>query len=124
MVGFSLSRKQKGDDAEKLALDHLLCRGLVLRQRNYSCRLGEIDLIMFDPRNDSLVFVEVRYRKNNHFGGAAASVTSSKQKRIYKTAMHYMQQHDPDMSARFDVVAIEGDIKGKNEINWIINAFQ
>lgn len=118
-----LSRKEKGDHAEQLALDYLSSQGLELLQRNYRCRVGEIDLVMYDPLSSNTVFVEVRYRKNSHFGGAAGSVTPQKQQRISKTALHYIQQHGPSISARFDVVAIEGGIEGKNTINWIKNAF-
>ena len=67
-----------------------------------------------------LVFVEVRYRKNTEFGGAAASVTHKKQQRIIKAALAYQQKNAPQSSMRFDVVAIEGD---NRKLNWIKNAF-
>ena len=88
-------------------------------EKNYRCRRGEIDLIMQD--NDSLVFVEVRYRKNNDFGGALESITRKKQQKIQTTALHYMQNHQ-DMSARFDVIAITGTGR-KQDVEWIKNAF-
>ncbi len=69
---------------------------------------------------ESLVFIEVRYRKNADFGGAAASITHKKQQRIIKAALAYQQKHAPQSSMRFDVVAIEGI---NNTLNHIINAF-
>ena len=73
---------------------------------------------------ETLIFVEVRFRKNADFGGAAASVTPKKQQRIIKAALAYQQQKAPQSSMRFDVVAIEGDnVSNNSEINWIENAF-
>lgn len=111
-------RKIKGDKAEEQACQFLQSKGLTLLERNFSTRAGEIDLIMQD--NDSLVFIEVRYRKNSNFGGAAMSVTPKKQQRIIKAALAYQQKYAPQSSMRFDVVAIEGENK---DLNWIANAF-
>ena len=132
---------KKGNQAEQLACDFLLKKGLILKQKNFNTPAGEVDLIMLDPRSsnqrssnqsssnlrksdESLVFIEVRYRKNADFGGAAASVTPKKQQRIIKAALAYQQQNAPQSSMRFDVVAIEGDnINNKPKIDWIENAF-
>lgn len=115
-------RKKRGNQAEQLACDYLQNKGLMLLTRNYGISAGEVDLIMRD--DDTLVFIEVRYRKNADFGGAAASVTTKKQQRIIKAALSYQQQHAPQSSMRFDVVAIEGDNKENSiEINWIKSAF-
>ena len=119
-------KRKKGNKAEELACDFLLKKGLLLKQKNFNTPAGEVDLIMLDPRNpdESLVFIEVRYRKNADFGGAAASVTPKKQQRIIKAALAYQQQNAPQSSVRFDVVAIEGDNVSNNpKINWIENAF-
>ncbi len=89
-----------------------------LIKRNFATKAGEVDLIMQD--GESLVFIEVRYRNNTDFGGAAESVTPKKQQRIIKAALAYQQYHAPQSSMRFDVVAIEGD---NRELNHIINAF-
>ena len=122
------TRKQKGDEGEALACQYLQEQGLELVTTNFTSKFGEIDLIMNDAQRGNLVFIEVRYRKNNQYGGAAISVTPKKQRRIIKTALYYMQRHAPHTAARFDVVAIEGNInnsiQGKNTINWIIDAFQ
>ncbi len=114
---------QSGESAESLAWAFLEKRGFKLIQKNFRTKVGEIDLIMKD--RICLVFVEVRYRKNEDFGGAAASITASKQTRIRKTAQLFIQKNaNLDYEeCRFDVVAISG--VGKNiDIQWIDNAFQ
>ena len=106
-----------GDRAENQALKYLKGQGLKHRESNYRSRFGEIDLIMMDQ--DSLVFVEVRYRQYQSWGGAAASVGRTKQRKLIKTGLAYLQRHDPEAICRFDVVAING----KQQIDWIKNAF-
>ncbi|HFC91802.1 MAG TPA: YraN family protein [Leucothrix mucor] len=113
-----MDSKIKGDDTEQLACDYLQANGLHLLQRNFFSRYGEIDLIMGD--GNTVVFIEVRYRKNRQYGGAAASVTLAKQQRIIKTALHYQQKNAPQDAMRFDVVAVEGNT---SQIEWIQNAF-
>jgi putative endonuclease len=121
-------KRKKGDQAEQLALDYLQNRQLLLLQKNFQVTAGEVDLVMQDKTDGTLVFVEVRYRKNADFGGAAASITPKKQQRIIKAALAYQQKHAPQSSMRFDVVAIEGDNSTHNntkdyDINWIKSAF-
>ena len=114
------SNKAKTDGrhySEDLALKYLKRRGLKLLMRNYSCRYGEIDLIMQDKA--ALVFVEVRYRKRDDYGGAVESVDRHKQSCIANTAASYLQTHSWDGPCRFDIVAIQGKAKPQ----WIINAF-
>jgi putative endonuclease len=111
------SRQARGESEEQRACEYLQAQGLSLITQNFSCRMGEIDLIM--KHKESLVFVEVRYRKNKEFGGAAASVTRGKQRKIIRTALFYQQKYAPKSCMRFDVVAIEGD----NELQWIPSAF-
>ncbi|TNF34469.1 MAG: YraN family protein [Gammaproteobacteria bacterium] len=110
----------KGQEIEQLACDFLQSQGLVLIEKNYRCRQGEIDLIM--RQNNTLVFVEVRYRKNQLFGGARESITQHKQNRLQTTALHYMQRHQINDNARFDVIAITG-AENRDNIEWIQNAF-
>lgn len=107
-----------GAIAEKQAEQYLIKCQLTLIQRNFRSKMGEIDLIMQDA--DSLVFVEVRYRKNDHFGGAAASVDTRKQRKLIKTAQYYLAWHPKyaKIACRFDVVCIQGD-----NIEWLKNAF-
>ena len=103
---------QLGEDA---ALSYLQQRGLVLVERNFLCKGGELDLVM--QEGDVLVFVEVRKRADRSHGGAAASVTLVKQKRLTAAAHHYLQRYRMPPACRFDVVAIDGD-----ETSWIRNA--
>jgi len=112
------SRKKSGNDAEQQACKYLQSHGLKLLEKNFTIKAGEVDLIMRE--GETLVFIEVRYRKNAYFGGAAASVTLKKQQRIIKASLAYQQKHKPQSSMRFDVVAIEGD---NRELNWIRSAF-
>lgn len=108
-----------GQQFEKLALAYLQKQGMRLIQQNFLCKLGEIDLIM--QHDDCLVFVEVKYRVSNAFGGAAAAVTASKQKKLIRTAKWYLQQHKlNDAACRFDVIAIEGH--EPYQYQWIRNA--
>ncbi|SFE54788.1 YraN family protein [Nitrosomonas sp. Nm166] len=109
----------KGSDAEQLAVSYLQRQHLVLVAQNYRCRFGEIDLIMRD--GTTLVFIEVRMRANEHFGGAAASITSSKQIKLLRTARHYLSQLHTEPPCRFDAVLLSGNKMG---IEWIKNAFE
>lgn len=116
-----LRGRKKGDVAEQRAQHYLERQGLRTLQRNYTCRAGEIDIIMLD--RDTLVFVEVRYRRQNRFGSAAESVTSSKQKKIIRAASHWLNsQNRHDAPCRFDVLTLTGE--GDAQIEWITNAFQ
>lgn len=123
-MGFSHEDKRtdkriKGDEKERLAEEYLAARGFRLIERNFLCKSGEIDLIMKDQ--DSLVFIEVRYRENQEFGGALASITAGKQKKLRRAAEYYLLQHfgNTPPPCRFDVVGIEG----QDEIMWVKNAF-
>jgi len=79
--------------------------------------LGELDLIMDD--NNTLVIVEVRFRKNNNYGSAAESVTKTKQNRIILTTQTFISERNVKCPIRFDVIAISGN----GNIDWIKNAF-
>ncbi len=94
-----------GAQAEDQALHFLLGQGLKLKQRNYTCRLGEIDLILLEGA--TLVFVEVRMRSRRSFGGAAQSITARKRQRLLATARHYLSQQRTTPACRFDAVLIE-----------------
>lgn len=109
-----VSSIQKGQIAEQTALLYLEQQGLRLIERNFSTRLGEIDLIMWQQH--TLVFVEVRHRTNPHFGGAAASVSVAKQDKLWKTAQIYLQKLPNIPACRFDLLAINGV-----KIEWIRN---
>ena len=114
--------KQLGQAAEDAAALLLQQAGLELLERNFSCKTGEIDLIFKD--NEQLVFVEVRFRKNQLFGGAAASVTLAKQKKLQRTAYFYLNRWRQPPACRFDVLAMTLDTNQQLVCeNWIKNAF-
>ena len=105
----------RGREAEALAARHLEGHGLRVVARNFRVRGGEIDLICRDGR--VLVFVEVRQRSRSDYGGAGASITISKQRRIVLAARHYLAGQ-PECDCRFDCVLIEGE-----RLEWLKNAF-
>jgi len=96
-----------GKEAELAAIKWLKEQQLALIETNYHCRFGEIDIIMQD--GDMLVFIEVRLRSNAKFGGAASSVTHSKQQKVITTAKHFLMCHTQYAKhhCRFDVIAYE-----------------
>ena len=113
--------KQAGDAAEESALRHLQQAGLRLLERNYRTPGrggGEIDLIMRAP-DGTTVFVEVRQRANASHGGAAASISATKQRRIIFAARHYLMRLREPPPCRFDVVTLERDV-----IQWLQAAFE
>ena len=114
-------QQRSGKQYEELACEHLRRHGLKLLTRNYHCRRGEIDLVMRDK--DSLVFVEVRYRRQARYGSASESVNWHKQQRLIAAAEHYLlHEARTQPAARFDVVAISG-AGADLELEWIHNAF-
>ena len=112
---------EQGRLAESLAQQLLESNQLRLLQKNYHCRYGEIDLIMQDDK--TLVFVEVRFRKSEKFGGAMESIDTKKQNKLRITAQHYLQKHNSKLNARFDVVILSS-LSDRNKINWIKYAFE
>jgi putative endonuclease len=114
---------RKGLRFEDQARGYLQARGLLLLQSNYRCRFGEIDLLMRD--GDTLCFIEVKFRKSLLFGGAAAAIPASKQRKIIKTALFYLSVHKhlANQPARFDALLIQRQADGSNQIDWIQNAF-
>lgn len=117
------TRKEAGRTAENTAFQFLLKQGLKPIARNYRCRGGEIDLVMLDGQ--TLALIEVRYRASNEFGGAAASVTWIKQKRLILAARHLLTTRRDlrRYRARFDVVAITGADWHRPKLEWIKQAF-
>lgn len=107
-----------GRAAEDIAAAHLQRQGLKLLQRNFRCRHGEIDLVMQD--GTETVFVEVRLRSNDAFGGAGASITAAKQQRLLRAAAHYLQLYG-NAPCRFDAVLFNSLSAG--DLQWLKNAF-
>ena len=110
-------KQRQGTLGEDAALAHLQSHGLRLVERNFRCKGGEIDLIMQDRQ--SLVFVEVRQRADMHYGGAAASITMAKQRRLIIAAQVYLLSIKQVPPCRFDVVAIDGNV-----LSWLQDAIQ
>jgi putative endonuclease len=115
-------RPPGGAKWEQIAESFLHGKGLSTVERNFRCRLGEIDLIMQD--GPTLVFTEVRYRRSDRFGSGAESVTHAKQARIIRAAQRFLQYRPlhPNQACRFDVISI-GPENQHAEINWIRGAF-
>jgi putative endonuclease len=119
----SSSKQISGQLAEGLAQRHLQQQGLRLLCRNWTCRSGELDLVMLD--GDTVVFVEVRYRRHSAWGGALESVDLRKQRKLIKAAQLFLQKESrwAKHPCRFDVVAIGAAISNAEKPNWIRNAF-
>jgi putative endonuclease len=113
-----------GNHAEALAEEYLKKQGLLIRERNYRCKVGEIDIIAQD-RKEGIIFVEVRYRHSKDYGSAAETVTPPKQHKIMRTAEYYLNMNNlfEKVPCRFDVIAIDYTEKEDN-IEWIKDAFQ
>jgi putative endonuclease len=116
-----LNKRQRGESYEALACEHLRSQGLRLVDKNYHAKCGEIDLIMKDKH--TIVFVEVKFRQSSQYGLAQESVNRNKQRKIIKTAQHWLlskklSPHTTDV--RFDVIAIQGD---HPHPKWIKSAF-
>lgn len=116
-AGMPTEQQVKGRAGEDQAISYLSRQGMVLVERNFRCRGGEIDLIMRD--GNELVFIEVRARRNGSFGGAASSVTSGKRARLILAAQVFLQQLHRMPACRFDVIAFEGE-----QISWLKSAIE
>lgn len=101
---------ERGHQIETRVSQWLNGQGLALVERNFARRFGEIDLIMQEPESGVIVFVEVRYRNSDVYGGGLESVDTRKQSKLLRTAAAWLQKHgDERTSARFDVVAVSPD---------------
>jgi len=107
----------RGEAAENLAAAFLLREGLTLVERNFHCRFGEIDVIARDGA--TLVFVEVRMRTSERFGGAAGSIPAAKRARLLRTARLYLAGVARVPACRFDALLVNGN---DNSIEWLKNA--
>jgi putative endonuclease len=115
-------KQQQGQLAETCALGFLQNKGLRLIERNAQYKFGELDIVMRD--GEELVFVEVRQRKSNLFGGAAQSIDRRKMKKCALAAQCWLKQHAQfaKMPCRFDAVLLTGT-ENNWQIDWIQNAF-
>jgi putative endonuclease len=111
------AQQLEGQLSEESALAYLQAHGLVLVERNFLCKAGEVDLIMRD--GPGLVFVEVRKRATTRFGGALWSITPAKQKRLLRAAQYYLLRYHQVPPCRFDVIAIED-----GQLRWLRNVLE
>ncbi len=117
-----LNKNQKfGKESEDLAVRSLKKQGYKIIEKNYRCKLGEIDIIAKDK--DTIVFIEVKARSSDYFGDAKSGVSPQKQMKISMVALYYLKETDQNgKNARFDVVAIDKKM-GKQNIEIVKNAF-
>jgi putative endonuclease len=117
-------RAARGAACESIAALFLEAHGLEVLARNLRCRAGELDLVCRD--GDVLAVVEVRQRARDDYGGALASVTAAKQRRIIRAARFFLERRAAADAAtlRFDVLAVQGSPLGTHRIRWIKDAFR
>ena len=117
-------RDLRGAACERMAAEYLQERGLEIVARNLRCKAGELDLVCRDGR--VLAVVEVRQRQRTDYGGALASVSESKQRKIIRAARFLLERRATlsAMTLRFDVVAVQGTPDGAHDICWIKDAFR
>ncbi len=111
------TRAEAGRRAEAIAASHLERHGLAIVARNFRRRFGEVDLIARD--GDTLVFVEVRLRTRDDYGGAAASITAAKRARLAKAAELYLARLASAPPCRFDAVLLSS--LDPPRIEWLRN---
>jgi putative endonuclease len=117
-----MEKKELGKKGEGKALRFLKKRGYRIIEKNYVCKMGEMDIIA--KEKDTLVFIEVKTRTSTMFGPPQLAVNSSKQRQLSKVALNYLKEKQlEDVKARFDVVAILLEQKGE-EIELIKDAFE
>jgi putative endonuclease len=125
LIGVSPDPKSlRGAAAEQLAAEYLQARGLTLLGRNLRCKGGELDLVCLD--GGVLAIVEVRQRMRADFGGALASVTPGKQRKIIRAARYFASRQVGWRThrMRFDVIGLEGLPGGRHRLAWIKDAFR
>jgi putative endonuclease len=103
----TLTRAEIGALGERLAADHLIGLGLRIVSRNWRCRYGELDLIAVDPAANTVIFVEVKTRTGDGFGGLAQAVTTQKARRLRRLAGIWLAAQDQRWAAvRIDVIGV------------------
>ena len=102
-----------------MAKRYLIKKGMRYIESNFYTRYGEIDLIFTDEEEKTLVFIEVRYRKNAEFG----EPLGKKLEKIMISSQIYIKNRKWKQNVRYDVIGIKKDKLGNNKINWIKNAF-
>lgn len=120
-----MSIRSTGRAGEDAAAEYLIKKGYRVVERNYNCRIAEIDIVAYD--NDVLCFIEVKTRKNSSFGFPGEYVDTKKQHKLRLGAMAYIKHKHIDCEIRFDVIEVYAYIAGDEcritRINHIENAF-
>lgn len=117
-----MNKTEIGNLGESIVCDYLIDRGLHIMERNYRCKLGEVDIIAAE--GDTICFVEVKLRKSQAYGRPFEAVNRSKQNKIIRTALQYIvNNRKSDYMCRFDIAEVN-NINGKYEVNYIENAFE
>lgn len=120
-----LNNKNTGNRGEDIAASFLLKCGYRILERNFRCKGGEVDIVARDPKDDCLVFVEVKTRRDLSYGVPQLAVNPFKQRQISKAALTWLSSKRlHDNNGRFDVIAILLDNKGHHTIEHIVNAFE
>ncbi len=115
-----MNKREVGFKYENVAKEYLILQGLLFVESNFYTKFGEIDLIFFEKSSQTLVFVEVKYRKSDFFGSAIEMVTQEKQNRILASSQVYLLKKNWDRNVRYDVVGVSKD---SGNIEWLKNAF-
>ena len=117
--------RKTGEIGEEVAANFLISHGYRIIERNYRCKGGEIDVIARAPEDKSLVFIEVKARRDLSYGVPQLAVTPFKQRQISKAALTWLaKKHLQDSNARFDVIPILLDEGGLHKVEHIVNAFE
>jgi putative endonuclease len=121
-LAIKMEKKELGNKGEEVALRFLKKRGYRIIEKNYVCKMGEMDIIA--KERDTLAFIEVKTRASTEFGPPQLAVNASKQRQLSKVALNYLNEKRlKDVKARFDVVAILLGQMGE-EIELIRDAFE
>ena len=112
-----MNKRKIGSFYEDVVCEYLLNQGIEIIEKNFRCHFGEIDII--GREKNTLLFIEVKYRKNDQYGMPQEAVTEEKKRVICKCATYYCMKHSYAVSIRYDVVAILD-----TQITWIKNAFE
>jgi len=123
-----MDRRQRGSAVEAAAREYLIEAGLRPVAANANYRIGELDLVMIDPSargGATLVFVEVRFRRDARFGGGAASIDFAKRRKLVRAAQVFLlaNRRFANAPCRFDVVEADGD-PAAPRLNWLRDAFR
>jgi len=103
----TLTRAELGALGERIATDHLVGLGLRVLSRNWRCRYGELDAIAVDPGTHTVVFVEVKTRTGDGYGGLAYAVSEQKVRRLRRLAALWLAEQDRHWAAiRIDVIGV------------------